>query len=92
MAYAREDYKSAKRLYDDLKKAGVPLWMDKEDLIPGQNWKLFVTKAIRESRSFFMRTAHSVTVGCQPAGKSCRDQFQQLFLLPGSDYVYRCEF
>ncbi len=36
ISYAREDYETAKRLYDDLKKAGVSPWMDENDLISGQ--------------------------------------------------------
>ncbi|MDM8515694.1 toll/interleukin-1 receptor domain-containing protein [Desulfobacterales bacterium HSG16] len=52
ISYAREDYETAKKLYDDLKEAGVTPWMDKENLLPGQVWKPAVTKAIKQSRFF----------------------------------------
>ncbi|MGE0086834.1 MAG: toll/interleukin-1 receptor domain-containing protein [Desulfococcaceae bacterium] len=53
ISYAREDIDTARRLYADLKMAGIVPWMDKIDLLPGQNWKFHITKAIRES-SFFI--------------------------------------
>ncbi|QTA82990.1 Sulfatase-modifying factor enzyme domain-containing protein [Desulfonema limicola] len=52
ISYTREDYDIAKRLYDDLKKAGIDPWMDKVNLLPGQNWKIHITKAIKESKYF----------------------------------------
>lgn len=52
ISYAEEDYEFAKRLYDDLKQAGAKPWMDKADLLPGQNWKVHITKAVRESKYF----------------------------------------
>jgi len=52
ISYAREDYETAKRLYDDLKDSGISPWMDKVDLVPGQIWKSAVTKAIKQSRFF----------------------------------------
>lgn len=52
ISYAKEDGKVAKRLYDDLKEAGVQPWMDKVDLIPGQNWKVMLNQAIQGSDFF----------------------------------------
>ncbi len=49
ISYAKEDYTIARRLYNDLKKAGVKPWLDDEDLLPGQNWKLAIKKAIESS-------------------------------------------
>ncbi|MCP4353265.1 MAG: TIR domain-containing protein [Desulfobacterales bacterium] len=53
ISYAREDTEVAERLYSDLKNAGLKPWMDEKDLLPGQNWELTVTNAIKES-SFFL--------------------------------------
>ncbi|MCP4106377.1 MAG: TIR domain-containing protein [Desulfobacteraceae bacterium] len=52
ISYAREDIEVAERLYSDLNNAGLKPWMDEKDLLPGQNWELTVTNAIRKS-SFF---------------------------------------
>lgn len=52
ISYAKEDSKIAQRLYDDLKKAGVDLWFDRENLMPGQDWELEIKKAIKESTIF----------------------------------------
>lgn len=43
---------AAKRLYKDLKDAGLTPWLDKESLIAGQNWKIAINKAIKKSRYF----------------------------------------
>lgn len=50
ISYATEDYEVAKRLYDDLKKAGVAPWLDREDLLTGQNWRNTIPQIIRECR------------------------------------------
>ena len=39
ICYAREDSKSAMRLYYDLKKSDLDPWIDKKSLKGGQNWK-----------------------------------------------------
>ena len=52
ISYATEDYDTARRVYDDLKAAGVEPWLDREDLLPGGKWKYAIRKAIRESDYF----------------------------------------
>jgi hypothetical protein len=52
ISYAREDSDAAKRLYEELKNAGLIPWLDKESLIAGQNWKIAINKAIKKSRYF----------------------------------------
>lgn len=49
ICYAREDQKMARRLYDDLKRAGVTPWIDCEDLLPGQKWRLMINQALKNS-------------------------------------------
>jgi hypothetical protein len=62
ISYAREDLEIAKKLYCDLKRAGVKPWMDKEDLLPGQNWRILIPKAIQESKYFLaVLSSHSLT-------------------------------
>ena len=51
ISYAREDYASAKRLFDYLKKVNdIEPWLDKESLLPGMDWKHEIMVALRESR------------------------------------------
>ncbi|MFZ2471257.1 MAG: toll/interleukin-1 receptor domain-containing protein [Methanothrix sp.] len=52
ISYAHEDEYAAKKLYSDLKDAGVNPWIDTENLLPGQNWKIEIRKAIKASRYF----------------------------------------
>ena len=54
ISYASEDYDIAKRLYDDLKRAGITPWLDREDLLPGQNWRETIHHAIREASCFLL--------------------------------------
>jgi len=52
ISYAREDIETARKLYHDLKQAGIMPWMDKEDLLIGENWKIAIRQAINESSYF----------------------------------------
>lgn len=52
ISYAREDIEIAKKIYNDLASKGVDVWLDENDLIPGQKWKIEIKKAISESRYF----------------------------------------
>ena len=40
------------KLYSDLKDVGLEPWLDKESLLPGQNWKISIKNAIESSRYF----------------------------------------
>jgi hypothetical protein len=52
ISYAREDPEHAERLYKDLKKAGLIPWRDKDAIRPGENWKIAIRTAIKNSRFF----------------------------------------
>jgi len=52
ISYAREDYNAAKRLRKDLKDAGLNPWLDKEELLPSQDWKNQIEDAISKSRYY----------------------------------------
>lgn len=49
ISYAHEDIETAKRLYFDLKRLNVDSWLDKEDLLPGQDWENTIHRVIKES-------------------------------------------
>ncbi len=52
ISYAREDSAIAKKLYNDIKREGVTIWIDIENILPGQEWMLEVEKAINDCRYF----------------------------------------
>lgn len=52
ISYAREDLNIAIRLSEDLKKAGLTPWLDKYEILPGQNWENEIEDAISKSRYF----------------------------------------
>ena len=52
LAHASEDKPAVLALYDRLKQAGYKPWLDKKDLIPGQNWRSVIPKAIADSQLF----------------------------------------
>lgn len=52
LSYAREDQDSARRLTDDLRRAGITVWLDQDSLLPGQDWRVAVDNAIRSHRFF----------------------------------------
>jgi formylglycine-generating enzyme required for sulfatase activity len=52
LAHATEDKPAVLALYERLKQAGYKPWLDKKDLIPGQNWRSVIPKAIADSQLF----------------------------------------
>jgi len=52
VAYAAEDLKLALRLCDSLRSGGCSPWLDKEKLLPGQNWPRAIERAIEVSDAF----------------------------------------
>jgi hypothetical protein len=52
LAYAEEDRAEVKKIYSALQKAGFEPWMDKEKLLPGQNWPRAIERAIDLSEFF----------------------------------------
>lgn len=54
ISYASEDFEKVHPFYPMLKKAGAKVWMDKENLLPGQDWEFAIRKAIRDSDFFLI--------------------------------------
>ena len=68
VAYVAEDLIPARRLCDDLRAHGCSPWLDKDRLLPGQNWPRAIERAIEISEVF---------VACfSPRSISKRGQFQ----------------
>jgi len=49
LCHAHSDKDAVKALYTRLTKDGVDAWLDKEKLLPGQDWELEIRKAVREA-------------------------------------------
>ncbi len=49
LCYSFEDNVSARKLYNQLSADDIMLWFEEEELLPGQDWELEITKAIRAS-------------------------------------------
>jgi hypothetical protein len=52
ISYAREDEKYAKKLYKNLKSAGLNPWLDTEEILPGVPWKIAIRRGIQSSKFF----------------------------------------
>jgi tetratricopeptide (TPR) repeat protein len=48
LCHAHADRDAVRALYTRLTKDGVDAWLDKEKLLPGQDWELEIRKAVRE--------------------------------------------
>jgi hypothetical protein len=46
LAHANEDKPKIRQLYAALKDRGFDPWLDEEDLVGGQNWKVEIPRAI----------------------------------------------
>jgi len=54
LSYAREDEEKVGDLYQKLSAAGFKPWMDQKDILPGEQWKPCIQKAIRGSDFFLV--------------------------------------
>ena len=54
ISYASEDFEDAKRLYVDLKNADFDPWLDKENILPGQDWDNEIRDTIKSCRYIIM--------------------------------------
>lgn len=62
ISYAREDQDDANHLYNALYQRGHKPWMDKRDLIAGQEWESEIRKAIEKADYFVaLMSSNSVT-------------------------------
>ena len=52
VAYVQEDLAPARRLQHGLESAGCATWLDKDRLLPGQNWPRAIRRAVEISDAF----------------------------------------
>ena len=61
LCHASGDKPAVIKLYDRLVKDGVDAWLDKEKLIPGQNWQIEIPNAVRNSDAVIVcLSSHSI--------------------------------
>lgn len=61
ISYVREDFDQALALYESLEAAGLQPWLDAKKLLPGQNWRGCVERAI-DTCDFFVACFSSKSV------------------------------
>jgi len=49
LCHSSGDKKRVRELYDQLTRDGLSCWFDEEDLLPGQDWELEISRAIQAS-------------------------------------------
>jgi hypothetical protein len=49
LIYAKEDKERIESLYEELKESGFKPWLDTKEILPGQDWKQSIKRAIEES-------------------------------------------
>lgn len=49
LAHASTDKPAVRRLYQRLKSDGINVWLDEENLLPGQDWNYEILKAVQNS-------------------------------------------
>src|SRR5271165_5280074 len=59
LSHAGEDSAAALSLAQDLRKAGVDVWLDTEKLQPGDRWVEKLERALRESSTFLLYVGRS---------------------------------
>lgn len=50
LCYSRKDSQQALQLKTEIENLGYSIWLDKEDILPGQKWELNIRNAINDSR------------------------------------------
>lgn len=49
LCHASEDKPAVRKLYERLVEDGIDAWLDEENLLPGQNWELEISNAVKKS-------------------------------------------
>jgi len=72
LSYGREDATTVQKLYQRLKGDGYQPWLDKEDILPGEDWQGKIQDTI----------AHSdlLIKNCDRLWSSLRDRSQEKYL------------
>ena len=85
ISYARENIDVAQNIFSDLKNAGFDPWLDKNALLPGQNWKIEIKKAIKDCSQFLALLSSKSLSKRGYVQKELKVAFEVLDKIPDSD-------
>lgn len=54
ISYLREDRSAVDRFVGELRRRDIPVWLDREKILPGQRWQSAIRTAIREGAHFIV--------------------------------------
>lgn len=77
ISYSRSDKASAERVADALRSAGLRVWLDMWELVPGESWEAALDAALEQ--------ASSIAVFVGPSGLAPSQQRE----VPGVNYLGR---
>jgi hypothetical protein len=63
VSYVREDAGAVDRLQRVLRDAGIPVWLDRSDLWPGEDWQAKIRQAITDNALVFVACFSSSSLG-----------------------------
>lgn len=61
ISYSREDSEFVDRLKNDLRQSGFDVWLDTEEILPGQNWQKSIEKAISNAFAYIFVSSRQST-------------------------------
>lgn len=59
LSYCHDDSDTVRKLRDDLVRQGEPVWWD-EDILPGQNWKQAIRRAMKDAYAVVVCLSRSI--------------------------------
>lgn len=91
LSYCRDNTQDVTDFYTDLITAGERVWWDQENLLPGQDWRLEIRKAIEDAYAvlicFSKETEARTTTGIYPEARAAIEEYREyapgdIFLIP----------
>jgi hypothetical protein len=91
LSYCRDNTQEVTDFYTDLIKAGEQVWWDQENLLPGQDWRLEISEAIKDAYAvlicFSKETEARTTTGIYPEARAAIEEYREyapgdVFLIP----------
>ena len=85
VSYAKEDEKTAMEVYSLLDNHGLDTWIDKVNLLPGQDWELEIHKAIKNCSYFIACLSENSVSKKGYVQKELKIAFSELDLYPDEE-------